>query len=503
MSTRKQSRFRTILGNLGRRLLSVSNPSLSSASSFELQFPVLIPLRAYYKKLTQESNARKIYRLLKEVDPELMGSVDRISKMSREAYQGFTLNVGREMKDEEQELINALEEFEREFKLKAHFYAITDQMVTYGDAVYFKRIEENVGLAEFKSLPMEYLTAIENEEQKRDHLAQVFEANFYVLSESTERERTFNADDVVHFALNNIGSTIYDLMGRYTYGIWSSPPLEPLRPKLLWKLALLINDIMLRQHLVPRQHHKLNLEGFNPANFPGDTLEDRYAAAEAAATKHINDYRTKVATPLKEADKSVITGNDIEISIIEPRNVTYVDPNELLTQIDQSIYAAIAPIETAVTGRGVRSYASELLVSAYGHLVAETLADIIAAQFLELAKAHIQAKYNHRFDGYLDDLSIELQLVIGIEKSERVRQGAVMRASQSLTPNEYREMIGKPPLTDDQWEEMERAAALGRGPGRTGDFDQTTDDVTSSFIQRIDVDDSPDTPQSRRQRQNT
>ncbi|GAG12967.1 unnamed protein product, partial [marine sediment metagenome] len=267
----------------------------------------------------------------------------------------------------------------------------------------------------------------------QDMLAQVFERNIYVLNESSlEIQRSWPSDEITHFSLNNRAATIYDLLGRYTYGVWSVSPIESLKSDLMWKLTLKINDIMLRQHLVPRQHHKIDLSAFNPMNYPGDTIEARFAAAEAAATTYLKRYKETVATPLKQVDTSVITGMDVEIDYLEPQHVTYVDPNNLFKGINQSIWAAIAPIETAVTGRGERSYASELVVSSYSILVAETLADIIRDEMLLLIKKHIQTKYPGMYDEDLDKIEMNIQLVLGIERGERVRQGAVMMASGAL-----------------------------------------------------------------------
>jgi len=505
MSNRRPGVVRRILNGAGSFLSNLASGSrVLRASSFELQFPILTPLRVIYNKIVACSNAKESYRLLKEVDPELSGAVDRISKMVRSSYQGFGVRPGAVLETSEKELMEALKEFEDEFRIRDHFYAIADTMLTYGDSVYHIAYEDDVGLVELRSLPMEYITAIATQDQKGVMNAQIFEANFYILNEGSSdaaaKEAVWAENEILHFALNNISSTVHDLKGRYTYGVWSTSPIESLRAKLLWKLALLINDIMLRQHLVPRQHHKVNLEAFDPRFFPGATVEERYENARAAAASYLDDYKSTVATPLKEVDKSVITDTETEITYLEPKNVTYVSPNELVEQIDRSIWAAIGPVETATTGRGARTYASELVVSSFATMCATIISDIIRISMIEVAKEHIRRKYGGQFDKDLDKIDIKIQFVLGIERGEQVRQFAIMTATDAVTINEARDVIGLGPLREeDKADILRRQIERGRG----GQFDRTIADIISDYTRRKEDDNEPVTPQSRRDRQIT
>ncbi len=504
----EKGRIRTFLGNIrtATRVALGLASGVQQASSFELQYPVLIPLKLIYAKIAKSTNYMQTYRMLKEVDPELAGAIDRIAKMVRASYEGFGVRIGMTLSNPESELMKHLEDFEKEFKIKDHFYAIADTMLTYGDSVYTVTLEDNVGLVKLRSLPMEYMTAVEAQDQLGSITAQIFEANIYVINESVKdtagtKMKDWSKDEILHFSLNNISSTVYDLMGRYTYGTWTQSPIEPLRAKLLWKLALTINDIMLRQVLIPRQHHKLDLSAFDPRYFPGDTLEDRYAAAKTAVEKYVDDYKKGVASPLKEVDKSVITGLTTEIGYIEPKNVTYVSPNELIEQIDKSIWAAVGPVETATTGRSARTYASELVVSSYASMGALIIADIIRELFVDLAKRHIKKKFGAEFDDDLDKIDIKTRFALGIEKGEQVRQFAVMTATGIVTANEAREIIGLGPLSpEDLAELIERQG--GGGAGRSGPG-RTMEDIISDYLRRTQDDNEPVTPQSRKDQQNT
>ncbi len=492
---------------------SSSSPRVASgisAASFDLQYPILTPLKVIYNRISRVSNVKEMYRLFKEVDPVLAGAIDRIAAMVRTSYQGVGVKIGEELESEEEELYEIVKKFEKDFKIKEHFYAIADTILTYGDAVYIAKYKTSVGLSEFRPLPMEYLTAVESKEQMGDSSGQVYEGNIYLLNEMGVGVRGFTDSDkadslqwkrkeIAHFARSDISSTVDDIIGRFTFGVWSVSPIEPLRPQLLWKLALQINDLVLRQHLVPRQHHKLDLDRFRPELYAGDTIEERMAKAKAAAEAYIATYATTVAVPLKDVDKSIVTGKTTEIGYLEPSKVTYLDPNPLIEQVNQNIYAAFAPVETAVTGRGARTYATELVVASYATLCAESIADIIKTEFLKIIRKHVQTKYKNKYDEHLDKIDIKIRLELEILKGEQVRRLAILSAIPIMTADELRAEVGKEPLTKEQ-----QAKVISRGgQGRAGDFTQSVDDIARDFMKRKEGDQEPVTPQSRSDRQKT
>jgi len=488
----------------------VQASAATAATSFNLQYPLLTPLRVIYDKISRTTNVKEMYRLFKEVDPVLAGAIDRISAMVRTSYQGIGVKIGEGLEDEEEELSEIVKKFEEEFRIKEHFYAIADTILTYGDAVYIAKYDESVGLKELRPLPMEFLTIVESEAQIGIPIAQIFEANIYLLNELgtgveefTDSNKVDNLrwkkEEIAHFARSDISSTVYDIIGRYTYGVWSMSPIEPLRSQLLWKLALQINDLVLRQHLVPRQHHKLDLERFRPELYAGDTIEERMAKAKADAEAYIAAYATTIAVPLKDVDKSIVTGKTTEIGYLEPSKVTYLDPNPLIEQVNQNIYAAFAPVETAVTGRGARTYATELVIASYATLCAESIADIIKTEFLKIIRKHVQTKYKNKYDEHLDKIDIKIRLELEILKGEQVRRLAILSAIPMMTVDELRAEVGKEPLTEEQ-----RAMVISRGgQGRVGDFTQSVDDIARDWMKRREGVQEPRTPESKGTQQRT
>jgi len=472
---------------------------LPTSYSYQVQYPILMPLQRLYKRVYEltTSNKYKLYRVLKETDSELYGAIDRLSRMVRHAYGGFVLHVGKSLDDRERALLEELQRFERQWDVASIFQSSADRLCTYGDDVSLVTFQN--GLKEWRPLPMEAVTVVESRKQIGNMSSQVFEPKLYVLNELNEQLRQiFPADRIIHISLNNRAQPVYDILGRYTFGVWSLSPLEPLKYDLLWKIAVKINDIILRQKLVPRMHHKLDLSMFDPDEYSGDTKEARIQAARSGARSFLSDYVKDIATSLKEVDKDFVTSKDVEIDYVEPKRVSYVDPNPMIEQLNRSIYAVIGPVESAVTGRGARSYASEIAVSSYAILVAETIAKTIKQKILGVVRRHIQTKFGKEYEDLLDKIDIKVRLAYGIQYGELIRQVAVLTATNLFTVDELREILGYEPLTDEQRDEI--ATRIGRG--RIGQHAQTMDDILRDYIRRKEPQETI-TPESRRDKQET
>jgi len=478
----------------GRALIKGSSGLTLSTASY-IQYPILKPLLELYNKLTKYGNKYDVYRTFVEIDPELYGALNRLALMVRHSYQGIGVAFGKQLDPKEEELLRIVTSLERKWKFRDLFYSVAFHLLRDGDDIYAIKM---------KPLPIPYVTIVEDRSQIGNPGVQIFEPNFYVLNELSQslevgRQQIWTKDEIVHFSLNNKAELIYDTVGRLTFGVWSLSPLEPLKSRLYWKLAALIDDIILRHRLVPREHHKLDLSAFDPNLFAGETLDDRIRAAKEAAQKHIAEYKQNIVKPLKEVDKSYITGKDVEITYVEPRHVTYVDPNPLLEQISRSIIATVGAPEAAVTGRGRGTYATELVVASYATLCAEALADIIKERVVELVRRAIRAKYPGKFtDEDLNKIDIRIKLMLGFEKSEAARRAAVLKASGIATIEELRNEVGLlRPLTDEEKQQLETLQISGRKIA-----ERTQADIVSDYIRRVQ-EPEPVTPESEHQRKQT
>jgi len=499
-------RIYTTLSSTVKRLALGVAPS-PVFSSTELDYPVLKPLKDIYSRIVNISNKYDLYRMFVECDPELYGALNRIALMVRAAYKGIGVRIGHKLDEKEQRLLRYCAEFEQKYDLRSLFYSVAFHLLRDGDDIYY--IDMNRGLKELQPLPIHALTILESTDQIDDISAQIFQANYYILNEGYGSEvygpieqKIFPKEKILHFSLNNRAEVVYDIRGRYTFGIWSISPLEALRSQLLWKLVLRINDIILRHRLVPRMHHKLDLSAYDPTRFSGETLEARISAAKEAAKSELEDYKSAIATPLKHVDQDFITGKNTEISYVEPRHITYVDPNPLLDQINKSIFAATGAHEASVTGRGRSTYASELVVASYTLLSAEALADIIKMKVLQLVRRHIRSKYPK--EGFteedLNKIDIRFQFMLGLEKSEAVRRAAVISAMGIATIDELRDEVG---LFEPLSEEDKALLVDIRRQGRVGEYTRTLSDIIAQYIRREAPSEAPKTPESKEQQRET
>jgi len=492
------------LRSLGKRirLSFTSSGSVPIISPVTLQYPVLMPLRDIYQKLREASNNKyKLYRVLAEIDPELWGSIDRIAKMVRYAYQGVSLKVGRDLDEEEKELLEDLKNLEEEYSFKNLFQTIAEQLLMYGDFIAFIDFKKNVGLTTLQPLPIEYMTILEKEDQIGQADAQIFERNIYVLNElNDEKRKIFKKDNILHVGLSNQAKSVRDLYGRYTFGVWSMSPIEALKYKLLWKLSATIDDIIIRQKLIPREHHKLDLSAFDPRFYPGTTFEEKAKKAKEAAQRFVESYKRDIAKALREPDRSYITGKEVEIGFVEPKKVTYTSPNELIEQIDKSIFSVIGPVETALTGRGRRTYATELIIASYAVLCAESIADIIKDELIKVCRRHLREKFGLKAEKHLKKVDIKVKLVLDVLRGESIRQAAVLSSIGIFTEDEIRGLVGFDPLTEEQ---RQRIVSKEPSQGRAGQYTQTIADIVRDYIRRTKPIEEPVTPESDRERQVT
>jgi len=337
-------------------------------------------------------------------DPEVRGAIDKLALLTAESFHGYDPPHPRE----------------KEIRWKIQ--QIAKRVIIYGDAVYLKN--------NMQPLPMEALTIVENRSQIMDLSAQVYEANFYVLNELDDNNRqVFPRSKILHFRMDETAMPVYDLLGRYTFGVWSISPLETLKSLVLWKHQMLYTDILWRMRNVPREHHKLDLSMFSPDLYSG-SIQERISKARQDAKRVLEEYANNVK--YLKPDQGYITSKDVEITYVEPRSTNYRDPNELLNQISDFILSAIGIHPGAVKGKSASSYAGELIVKGYTGLVAQNLCRVIAEQL-----------DNQLLGGAREPVCF---LELDIDRSERVRQAAILARLGIMTINELRQYLGLKPI---------------------------------------------------------
>ena len=449
--------------------------------------------------LTKYDNRYGVYRELLRMDPEANNAINRLALLVQWAYQGLHVHAERELDNEEKLFQQRANEEAEKLNFRARFFSHGKHLLRDGDDVFVTEFEtsdgsNNRGISQIQPLPIARLTAVNDVEQIGKADAQIFDGKIYVLNEGTQLEKRFPEKDnqtVYHIALDNQAEEITDNVGRYTFGVWSESPLEPLRSRMLWKQAILITDILWRYRNIPREVHEIDVSHIKPEMFVGDTADARLQAYQTAIANYLSDYAKAIQK--KKVDQGYVIIKGTSIYYTEPKRVAYTSPNEVMDQINTSIREGLGWYEI---GQG--TYAAELVTSSYIVLLPDLIAYKVKMQLLPMLKRHLFLKYGYA-DEQLSKLDMKLSLILDILRGEVVRQVAILAAAKTHTADQLREKLGDDPLTESQKAEI---ASQQSTPGREGQNAQTLADVLAT-AERTREGNEPLTPQSRRDRQQT
>jgi len=280
----------------------------------------------------------------------------------------------------------------------------------------------------------------------------IMDIDYYVLNEGTTWEEVIPKEQMIHIKYNPHGRMVHDQLGRPCFNVWSVAPMRRLKKTMLWKANAMVNDILWRGAMPPREHHKLDLAMFSPDNYDGDTPEERVAAAKAAAKGVIREYINWISS--KEVDTGYVTDLTTEIGVIEARSQSYADPNELLRQLDESVHATSGIPRGAMYGEGSKAFASELLVSNYAGLRAEFIGDRISRPFEDWLKAYMKKNYPKNYPAkYVDKLRLKFRLILPRDVREIAQGVNLLMDSMIVDVAQILETVGLDTMTEEQMKE--------------------------------------------------
>jgi len=279
----------------------------------------------------------------------------------------------------------------------------------------------------------------------------LMKADYYIINEGTESEIVIPKQDIIHIKMNPYGRTTIDRMGRTCFNLWSVPPMKRLKKTLLWKANAMVNDILWRDAMPPREHHKLDLSLFSPDNYKGETVEERVEAARTAALKVINAYVQFISH--KAVDVGYVTDLVTEINILESRAKTYADPNDLIKQLDENVHATSGIPRGAMYGEGSGSYASELLISNYAGLRAEFIGDRIARPFENFLRDYIGTNYPDTVGKKVANrIRLKFRLILPRDIREIAQAVNLLMDSMVVDVAQILETVGLDMMTQEQFE---------------------------------------------------
>jgi len=450
-------------------------------------------LESALEPLSKATNRYDAYREFLRMDPEANNAINRLALLVQFAFKGCTVATGGKQSEEEIQLQKQADAEIEALDFRSRFFYIARHLLRDGDEVFVVHYEkegESKGIAQIQPLPISKLTALENLEQKSDTMAQIFHPEVWLLSEGTDKEQIFPANDnqvVYQISFSNEAEEIYDLKNRYTFGVWSESPLESLKSRILWKQAILITDILWRYRNVPREVHEVDTSHIKLEQFSGDTVDQRMQAYQTAIQTYLRDYAKEIQK--KKVDQGYVVTKGTKIYYTEPKRVAYTSPNDIIEQQNESIREGLGWYKI---GRG--TFATELVTASYIVLLPDLLAYKIKKVLLRCLREHLRLKYNYSMD-LLDKLDLKIQLVLDILRGEIVRQIAVLSASKTHTKDELRKKVGDEPLTEEQRKEIASYE-------ESSQHIQSALDIAATARRQIEPSDEI-TPESRREKQST
>ncbi len=416
-----------------------------------------------------DSSYNKYQQLIEieNLDSELQSGLSTASIIVAQSMQGFVVNPGEKQDPLEEELTKELTLFYEQV-LEKYSYDIAYKLFRDGDAIYLKDLKDKVGLRELIWLPMERLTVAET----LDKITWtgpgivIQEANYYILNEegvydgfralfggtlgTTVKMQRWPKEEVVHFNWNRLEKTT-DLWHRDVYNVFTDSPTMSLLPKLEKKMASEINDSLIRDVMVPREHHKLPAEPFSPDLFQGQNQFAKITAAQTAAASVVGAYAKGLEG--RRVDRGYVTLSNVEIDIVEPK-MQYTAPNDRIDQLNDAINRSLGTPETVLAGRssGRGTFASEIAIGAYLVMKAEFIAKQITKDYIALAKEHLTAKFETKYESLYDQIKFKLQLLFF--RAEIAKIVAMMASVGIYTRDELRDLSGYLPLREDQIEDL-------------------------------------------------
>lgn len=446
----------------------------------------------FVKYLTKQSQFDTMEReeLLENLyieDPEISSAADSFSVMCKESYKGFIAiddseyehisngidleSIGDEEEDDEindtddhayvetfsestdKSLINEMVDLANKISKNTH---IDDLFETYGALVFihgntYLRLNPNISLT---VLPNDRVTIIDTKERLTVQNATgiefkdvITEANWLILDEGKNTQKEYSPESFRIIKFREVPVNIQDKRGRMTYGIYSVSPLRRAIAPVWYKRLIMANDALWRAKNVPREHHKINAEAFHTGLYQGSN-EQRMRKATQAAQAFINSYKEEISQ--QAPDQAYITLDTIAIDHVEPKSAAYMQANELLNQMNDSIYSAVNLPRSVVKGVSGSNYASELVISGYTSTKVIQISKKIGAVILEVMKLKLK-KINPKYP--IEYLDISINYDLGTSPLEKFKQAQVMASLGIFTANEIRAVVDYKPLTKDQLKE--------------------------------------------------
>lgn len=421
----------------------------------------------------QDMDEDAIYEQLYIWEPEVASTINKMADMVRSSYKYFMLIDDSELEDLPDLSILDLDDTTQppakptdDAKLKKKMVATANQIArkidvpnlyetyaivlnTYGMII----LEKNKDLS-FSIIPNKKVTFLDDRERIQgggisaldpNHIMTAI--NYVVIDEGLMTQRILKKGEFIVIKFNDAPINIIDKKSRKTFGMYAISPLQRAVIPVWMKRQLYIVETLWRWANVPREHHKIDAAAFNLNLYPG-TPEQKRTAAERDLNSFISSYAAQISN--KPPDKMYITSSNVSIENIEHSAAGYMQSNDLLGQLDESLWNSLNLPRSVVRGTSESSYASELIISSYTSLKVQEIARKVSRVVLENMKERLLL-VNPDFP--VEYLDIKNEFELASSRLEAFKNMQLMSTLGLFTPTEIREEGGFAAITDDQKKE--------------------------------------------------
>ncbi len=422
-----------------------------------ISMPVGIKGGELADNLNTRGNRYALIDGLYKSDERLYSTIELMAVMITKSIGDISIagirNDDDELTTEEKNAIKVANKFAKDIKLKKQFYQKTIGLWKYGDTIDLIKLNSK-GIIKLQSLPMQHITAVDKRSQVDntidfgDELIQ--DPKFYIVNEGFGivdiKSQVFKKERILHISFNPDDNLIRDNKARWTYGVWSTSPVNSLIAILQWKANLIRNDMLWSNKSVPREVHTLDLSQFSIDHFPG-TVEQKLASSKVAVERAIDGYTENQRR--READQGYVKGNSVAIEYLEPQTASYLDPSGKLDQINSLIGSPMgAP--GGLVGGDTKGFTSIVHASSFLAMRAEIYAAPIQLAFEDLIKRHVGIVRPGIRKSVVDRLYIKNRLILDRDRAELAKMISVLAPTGTMTINDMRKIWGLDAATKEE-----------------------------------------------------
>ena len=225
-----------------------------------------------------QKNKYSKFDALINMDERLWSVIELSAIMVQKSYGGISLHTengpDEGLSNTEENAILTAKNFAKTIDIPNLLYCYTKDLWKYGDSVDQIKFYGSKGIQSLRPLPMNLITAIDKRSQfQKVYNVVIQDPKWYVVDEQNSnllvKDQILAKNRVLHISFDNRRTWTLDNLSRWTFNVWSHSPIESLKVLIEWKQNLIRNDVVWRNRLLPREHHKLDLSVYDPSKYTG------------------------------------------------------------------------------------------------------------------------------------------------------------------------------------------------------------------------------------------